>query len=113
MALSLSIFIGAGSVRAQFERVRPQEMYRGQRVSGRAAVPAGRAVLLCEVIAAIAGRSNDQVLGTFPPYRNIELGRGERGLQQPSPKRQAVRQGTSVIVRAGVGRCRLRLDVID
>ncbi len=90
-----------------------QPFHRLERECWRPARAGRVAPLLLEIVAAIARGRQRQVVWTLPPHVGAEARSGDGVVQQAAPQRPFIAHGDCIVARAGVGRGRLGIEVIE
>src|ERR1035438_1944679 len=108
------VLVAGGEIRSELEVVSSQQVGNGFGRKVGAAAEAGRlAVLLREIIPEIASGSEHQIRGALAPYRGVEAGDGEDGIQQAAEDGEVVGQGAGIVVSTGVRGSGLGVEVVD
>ena len=107
------VFVAAGEIGADFEVVSTQVVNGFGGKGGAAGEAGGLAALLREIIAAVAGGSEDEIGGALAPDGGVEAGDGEDGFEQAAEDGEAVGEGAGVVVGTGVGGGGFGVEVVD
>src|ERR1017187_1377883 len=107
------VLVVVGEIGSDFEVVSTQVVNGFGGNGGAAGEAGGLAALLREIIAAVAGGSEDEIGGALAPDGGVEAGDGEDGFEQAADDGEAVGEGAGVVVGTGVGGGGLGVEVVD
>ncbi len=109
---NLPVFLAGSDIEPDLVVVGSPTVQRREAEGAESGLADGGALLLGEIVSAVPGGRNLQILLAPPPDAHVKAGHRIRGLEQRCAESHAMRQRAGVIVRAGVRRGLLRIEVV-